>query len=374
MSAEPRPALQAVAVSAGYRRRRRRPGTAVLRDIHLTAHAGELITLLGPNGAGKSTLLRTLAGAQPPLAGRVLLDGQDMAALSPRQRARRLAVTLTEPVDVGLMSVDAVVALGRLPHRSWLGRGGPGDRAAVGRALAEAGVEELRHRPLGALSDGERQRVMVARALAQEPAVLVLDEPTAFLDAARRIEFAAMLTRLTASTGAAIILSTHDLGFALRRADQVWLAGPDGTVTAGAPEELAYGGEIARAFAGDNMAFDDAAATIVVADGGVPGGSVRVAAEGRLRQWAEHAVRRAGWVPEPEGCRGLVLRVEAGAPCRWWLGPARAPAAERAGGAGFGALVAHLRARAAAPPPPGPHRLPDEPFPGRPPDPQESTT
>ncbi|PPK65600.1 ABC transporter ATP-binding protein [Actinokineospora auranticolor] len=329
------PALRAVALSAGYRRRRR-PTTTVLRDVHLAARPGELIALIGPNGAGKSTLLRTLVGAQPPLAGHVLLDGHDLASLSPRQRARRLAVTLTEPVDVGQMSAEEVVALGRLPYRSWLGRAADRDRAAVDRALVDAGVEDLRNRPLTDLSDGERQRVMVARALAQEPAVLVLDEPTAFLDVARRIELAAMLTRLTATTGAAIILSTHDLGFALRRADQVWLVGDDATVTAGAPEDLAHGHAVARVFAGENMSFDDAAATVVVADHTVPGATVRVDADGRTRQWAEHAVRRAGW--SPGSSAEHVLRVEDGTPCRW-----RAEGPVRADGVGFGSLVTHLR-------------------------------
>jgi len=346
MTVEPRPALQAVAVSAGYRRRRRHPAVTVLRDVHLAARPGELITLIGPNGAGKSTLLRTLVGAQPALAGHVLLDGRDLAALSARQRARRLAVTLTEPVDVGQMRVEAVVALGRIPHRSWLGRASARDRAAVDRALVDAGVADLRDRPLTDLSDGERQRVMVARALAQEPAVLVLDEPTAFLDVARRIEFAAMLTRLSATTGAAIVLSTHDLAFALRRADQVWLVDGDGAVTAGAPEDLACGDAITRAFTGRNMSFDDAAATIVVADDQVPGATVRVVGEGRLRQWADHAARRAGWTPTPDAT-DHVLTVEPGAPCRWRVDGVRAPGAERAHGVGFGSLVTHLRGRAA---------------------------
>ncbi len=312
----------------------------VLRDVELAARPGELVTLIGPNGAGKSTLLRTLVGAQPALAGQVHLDGHDLTTLSPRRRAQRLAVVLTEPVDVGLMSVEAVVGLGRIPFRSWLGRDDDRDRAAVGRALADAGVVGLRHRMLSDLSDGERQRVMVARALAQEPAVLVMDEPTAFLDVARRIEFAGLLTRLTAATGVAIILSTHDLGFALRRADQVWLVPGDGTVTASAPEDLAYSGAVADTFAGADMSFDDAAATIVVADAAGPGDIVRVVADSRLRVWAEHAVRRAGWAPGAD--TDHILRVEPGTPCVWRVdGPAR-PAAS---GTGFESLVRHLRER-----------------------------
>ncbi|WP_020578437.1 ABC transporter ATP-binding protein [Actinopolymorpha alba] len=345
MSEVLKPALQALGVTAGYRRRRH-PAVAVLQDLQLEAHPGELITLIGPNGAGKSTLLRTLVGAQPPLAGKVLLDGVDLTTLSPRRRAQRLAVVLTEPVDVGLMTVEAVVALGRIPFRPWAGRESKRDRDAVDQALADAGVEDLRHRMLSDLSDGERQRVMVARALAQEPAVLVLDEPTAFLDVARRIELAAMLTKLTTTTGAAIILSTHDLGFALRRADQVWLVGGDGTVTASAPEDLAYDGAIARTFAGDNMSFDDASATVVVADV-TSDATVHVVADGRLKLWTEHAVRRAGWALTGNAS-GHVLQVEPDSPCRWRLNGTHLPAATHAEGVGFDSLVAHLRGRGAA--------------------------
>ncbi|MEV1011974.1 ABC transporter ATP-binding protein [Streptomyces sp. NPDC049881] len=337
---EERPVLQAVGLTVGYRRRG--GDVPVLRGVRLTARAGELITLIGPNGAGKSTLLRTLAAAQPPLAGQVLLDGTDLTDLTPRHRARRLAVAFTDRVDAGMMSVGTVVGLGRMPHRSWLGRESARDRAAVDRALADAGVRHLRHRMLAGLSDGERQRVMIARALAQEPAVLVLDEPAAFLDVARRVELAAMLTRLTATTGVAIVLSTHDLGFALRRADQVWLVGAGGTVTADAPEDLAWGGAIARTFTGPDMAFDDASATVVVADDGPPGASVRVVAEGRLRQWAEHAVRRAGCTPTAEGGSRL-LRFLPGAPCDWLLEETGTPGEPPVRGTGFAALVRHLR-------------------------------
>ncbi len=173
--------LRADALTVGYRGRR---GTRreVLAGLDLTLPAGELTCLLGANGSGKSTLLRTLAGMQAPLAGRVTLLGDDVTALEPRERARRLAVVLTDPVETGGLTGADLVALGRHPHTGWSGRLGPADRDAVDWALRATGAAPLAARPVGQLSDGERQRLLVARALAQQPAVLALDEPVAFVD------------------------------------------------------------------------------------------------------------------------------------------------------------------------------------------------
>lgn len=293
-----REVLRANALDVGYRSRRR--GRTVLSTVDLTLHAGELVCLLGVNGTGKSTLLRTLAGMQPPLAGSVSLTGVPLDELSRAERARQLAVVLTTRVQVGNLRGIDLVELGRAPYTGWSGKLSAEDRTVVRQALALAGAESLAERMLDELSDGERQRLMVARALAQQPAVVLLDEPTAFLDAPRRAELTAVLRGLARDTGMAVLLSTHDVELALRNADVVWLVLPDGgpgsgTVVAGAPEDLVLDGVLDRAFGGRDHTFDPLAG----------GFQVRVRAHGTARVtgagdalaavWTRRALERCGY-------------------------------------------------------------------------------
>ncbi len=242
-------------LSIGYAPRRS-PQRVIAADLNLALHTGEVVCLLGPNGVGKSTLLRTLVGMQPPLAGRVFLDGSDLATLSAREIARRLSVVLTERIEVGQLNVYALVALGRHPHTDWTGRLTPRDEEVVQWALDAVNATHLASRLVHELSDGERQRVMVARALAQEPLVMILDEPTAFLDLPRRVEMMRLLRRLARETNRALLLSTHDLDLALRSADTLWLMAPGGAMHIGAPEDLVLGGAFEATFASEGITFD----------------------------------------------------------------------------------------------------------------------
>jgi iron complex transport system ATP-binding protein len=238
-------ALVATGLVAGYRRgRRERPVVAADR---LVAARGRTTALLGRNGSGKSTLLRTLVGAQRPLAGEVTVDGVPLRSLGRADRARRLAVVLTDRVDPGLLTVGELVGLGRHPHTGWRGRLDTADRDAARRAAATVGVEGLWDAPFGELSDGQRQRALVARALAQEPALLVLDEPTAFLDVPGRLSLTAALSDLARTAGIAVVVATHDLDLALAHADVTWLA-HEGRVHASTPESLVADGTLAAAF------------------------------------------------------------------------------------------------------------------------------
>lgn len=187
------------------------------------AHDGMLTCLIGANGAGKSTLLRTIAGFQLPLEGTVLLGGDDVRALSPRQRAERMAVVLTDRPDVMCTTVWEMVATGRAPFTGFWGRLSSKDRNIVTRSLRLVGIEWMADRTVASLSDGERQKVMIAKALAQQTPVILLDEPTAFLDYPSRVEVMQLLLNIAHEEHKTVLLSTHDLDLALQTADRIWL-------------------------------------------------------------------------------------------------------------------------------------------------------
>jgi iron complex transport system ATP-binding protein len=352
-------------LTVGYQHRRR--SAAILRDVHVELVRGELACLLGPNGTGKSTLLRTLVGTQPPLQGVVKLTGQDLAALSARHRAQLLSVVLTDRVDVGYLTARALIELGRRPHVGWFSTLGADDHGVVEWAIEAAGAGDVADRLVHELSDGERQRVMIARALAQEPELLVLDEPTAFLDLSRRVELMALLRRLADETGLAVLMSTHELEPALRAADQIWLVAPDGTVPTGAPEDLAISGDLERTFASPEVAFDHEHGGFVdrAAAGARP--VVTVAADVGHRLWVERAVVRAGFDvggPDPSDAPGATDPAGQVEPDGdgWRFAPGTGPAVPCPD---LRALVGCLRdlrrsATRACPPPSAPLRDPDD--------------
>jgi iron complex transport system ATP-binding protein len=241
-------------LAVGYRVRRTR--CEVLRGINLHVGAGELVCVLGPNGIGKSTLLRTLVGCQPPLAGHITIAGRPLAGISRAALAHRVGVVLTERVLIETLRARRVVELGRYAHSGWWGTLGDTDRMAIDWAINAVGAAHLMERDFSRLSDGERQRVMLARALAQEPSLLVLDEPTAFLDVISRVELWALLRRLASQRQLAVIVSTHDLELALRTANTLCLIRTDGTMTIGPPAELIASGAVAATFSSPNIRFD----------------------------------------------------------------------------------------------------------------------
>lgn len=224
--------------------------------LHLKLKRGELVCLLGPNGAGKSTLLRTLCGFLPPLEGSIEITDRPINDFSPRELARIRGVLPTRESPPSGMSAGELVALGRHPHSGWTGRLTERDLAVIDSAFNETGSSPFRDRLIGELSDGERQRVALARLLAQEPSIAFLDEPAAFLDLPSRIEILGTLASIAKARKIAVFLTTHDLESALRHADRLWLLGSSGQWTEGAPEDLVLQGAFAKTFPSPSLEFD----------------------------------------------------------------------------------------------------------------------
>lgn len=245
-------------LGVGYRH------TPILPPVTATAVAGRLTVLLGPNGSGKSTLLRTVAGLQPALGGAARLAGTgpgpvDLLGIGVRERARRVAVVLTDRFDGALLTGGDLVALGRHPHLRVGGRLRDADRAAIGAALSAMHAADLAGRKLVEMSDGQRQRVLVARALAQEPSLLLLDEPSAFLDAPSRIDLLAVLSEVAAQRQIPVLVSTHDVEAAIRIGQDGWLI-DRGELVTGSVEELSRSA-IGEAFDTARVRFDPTAVT-----------------------------------------------------------------------------------------------------------------
>ena len=223
-------------LTIGYASRKNRK--VVATNMTATLHSGCMTCLIGPNGVGKSTLLRTLSAFQPPLSGRALIHERDIATLAEKELARLIGVVLTFRPDVRNMTVEEMVSLGRSPYTGFWGTLSSEDHEKVREAISLVGISSLSHRMIQTLSDGERQKVMIAKALAQETPVIFLDEPTAFLDYPSKVEILNLLHRLSCEMGKTVFLSTHDLDLALRVADRVWLMTKGGTVKTGAPQNL----------------------------------------------------------------------------------------------------------------------------------------
>lgn len=201
-------------LSVGYS-----PSLPVISDINIEVKSGQLTCLIGENGIGKSTLLKTLAGFLPKMGGDLLLDNRDIHSFSQRELARQVSIVLTQKPDVQNLTTEEIIGLGRSPYTGFFGRLRADDRTVVDDAITAVGIEKLRGRMIQTLSDGERQKVMIAKALAQQTPVILLDEPTAFLDFPSKAETFQSLRRMAHERDKLILLSTHDLELAVRFAD-----------------------------------------------------------------------------------------------------------------------------------------------------------
>lgn len=246
--------VKVIDLTTGYRNSKGEK--CVTGNLSASLRAGELTCLLGPNGAGKSTLLRTLAGFQKPLSGKVFLEGRELRDYSGNELARTVSVVLTERPTLENMDVETLVGLGRAPYTGFWGKLGEEDKEAVESAISLIGIESLLGRMVQSLSDGERQKVMIAKALAQATDVIFLDEPTAFLDYPSKVEIMLLLHTLAQERGKTVFLSTHDLELALQMSDRLWLMDKTLGVRTGTHRELTDSGDIERYFSRPGIVFD----------------------------------------------------------------------------------------------------------------------
>lgn len=247
--------LEARGLAIGYIGSKKKK-VMVREHLDFALYAGEMVCLLGPNGAGKSTLLRTLAFFQPPLAGELLCEGKPLTAYSERERSRKIGVVLTDKTQTGGLTVYELVALGRQPHTGFFGRLKPHDHEAVQKAIAAVGITHKVNSYVAELSDGERQKAMIAKALVQECPLILLDEPTAFLDVVSRIEIMQLLHTIAREQGRTVLLSTHDVEQALAFADRLWLLSPGNMFHCGVTEDLIFDGSMERLFPQNTLCFD----------------------------------------------------------------------------------------------------------------------
>jgi iron complex transport system ATP-binding protein len=294
-----RPALMHIeSLEIGYRSNIA-DAVSLLQPISIMLREGDFIALMGPNGAGKSTLLRTLAGMHPQIAGQISIKGKAIDAMSRQEISSLIGMVLTDRIDDFFLTVYVVVSMGRYPYTGFWGTLADEDHQAIRQSLALVGVLELSGRTMINLSDGERQKVMIAKALAQDTPIILLDEPAAFLDYPSKIELMQLLRKLAHIERKTILFSSHDLDLALSNADRLWLIGQQMPLQDGLPEQLVLDGVIGDYFNRGELVFDPAI-------GKFPGKQsngiqIQMSGEGIYADWLKHALQRNGYqlVKEP---------------------------------------------------------------------------
>lgn len=274
-------------ISIGYHQKE-----PLLSQFSLTAGEGEMVALVGRNGTGKSTLLRSILGLLPFLGGECMLSGVKLELMNPATRAKSVSYVSSQVSGLPSLTVRELVSLGRMPHTGWMGKMGKADTALVEQIIHEVGMEKYMDRSLDQLSDGERQRVMIARALVQDTPHIILDEPAAYLDIPNKYELVRLLS-LFRDRGKTIIYSTHDLETALMCADKFWVIS-DGNIHEGSPEDLGLAGLFHQLFDSSGISFDlkSGRFTYTTSSRGelsLSGGSEEEQA------WTKHALQRIGY-------------------------------------------------------------------------------
>ncbi len=284
--------LQSKDLAVGYSQGK--AGKVVLhRNINVQLQQGEFACILGPNGAGKSTLIKTLSGFVPRIEGEVLVSGKQLHLYKRSELSKCISVVLTEKLQVSNMTVFDLVALGRTPYTDFFGALSKKDKVLVMEAINDVGLKSFANRQLTCMSDGERQKAMIAKALVQDTPLIILDEPTAFLDLPSKIEIVQLLKKLAKEKHKGILLSTHDLDLALQLADKIWLLAQGLELEAGIPEDLVLANGFRRFFEREGILFDNNSGSFKVEREQLK--TIRVVGKGVEYKWLSHALNRTGY-------------------------------------------------------------------------------
>lgn len=300
------PFLHLSHVSIGYPAPQR--PTIVQSDLTLMAQEGELIALIGKNGCGKSTLLRSIASLQPIYHGVIQLNGENLSEITPKKRARLLSVVLTEQQSVASFNVRELISIGRDPYTGWLGALTDEDNRIINRAIAMTYLQGFEEKNIHELSDGERQRVFIARALAQDTPVILLDEPTSHLDLPNRINILLLLQKLAREIGKTIFISTHELETAMQVADKLWLMEKEKGVIVGVPEDMVLNGSFDTVFHHPSYEFDKEYGSFIVQKKLDKTIATRVLhPDGLMARWTTKALSRKGYRIDPNASLELFV-------------------------------------------------------------------
>ncbi|MDR1707663.1 MAG: ABC transporter ATP-binding protein [Prevotella sp.] len=285
--------ISAKGISIGYPKTRNRRENPLYEDLSFSLYQGELVCLLGVNGAGKSTLLRTISASQPTLKGSIYLENKDISTFSEKKLSRYLGLVLTDKTSAGGLLVRELVELGRYPYTGFFGQLTKQDNEIVQKAMEDVRIAHKANSYIAELSDGERQKAMIAKSLAQECPLVILDEPTAFLDIESRIEIMSLLHFLTINQGKTILLSTHDIDTALLLADRLWLLSKEKGLESGVTEDIIISGKIEEFFKGENVIFDKETGSFLPKRKSER--KVYIRAEGYLFHWTKNLLERCGF-------------------------------------------------------------------------------
>jgi iron complex transport system ATP-binding protein len=262
-------------------------------NINISLEEGEFASILGPNGSGKSSLLKTFAGFIPKISGKILIQNEEIDRMSEHEKSKKVSIVLTERPIVADMTVFELIALGRTPFTGFFGKINKNDKIIIEKALTDVGLEGYNNRFVSQLSDGECQKAFIAKALVQQTPVLLLDEPTAFLDLPSRVEIMHLLRDLAHTQGKTILLSTHDLELALQTADKILLMNKKFNLRTGFPEELALAGDLKTFFEKDGIIFDYLTGQFIINKEDVQ--KVRLIGTGVEYKWIKNAILRNGF-------------------------------------------------------------------------------